>query len=558
MTKILAGTEYGPLASDDGLNFSAWPNANSGQTFVCRHLNGKYFAIPIGTAGHCFVYSSSGDLTNGSGWNVSEVYNSLYRDIAYGGGIYVAVGHGASIYSADGATWAQATIAGGAPGSRYACVHHGGKFIMAGSHYQFWDASDGAAWSLSDDCPSVGGLIGGIYAMASAFGRLFVAGHGGEILSSATTAGPWTSHGTDTGADVAGLSVCGAYLVATGANGSLRYSANGTDWTSATTGEYDWIRRCIFSRGRYIACSDSGKILESNNLASWSRRGVTPNYPIYDLIEAPIPFRLFGCEFQGFDRDATVTITRQIQVQESEGGSVTLIPTAPAQFDSWDIEVGLRVSAAQAQAIEASLPPYGAPSENALRLPPRGGGASFPGLLPLTPGETYDLYAYPMASPLDVQGRVAIGADLFSYRMSLRFFAAHRVASNTPTASSTTAPEWLTGKAIAHSVVDPSANVPTIRQATAGSKPLPAALDYDFHPTKQGRTNKRTITLDCLSQDRADELVGFFRGVRHNPTTITLDNGANGFEAISVYLTGLSFARGDGLYWTGSLEVVLA
>ena len=271
-----------------------------------------------------------------------------------------------------------------------------------------------------------------------------------------------------------------------------------------------------------------------------------------------VPPKLFGAPFQGFDRDATVTITRQIQVQESEGGSVTLIPTAPAQFDSWDIEVGLRVSAAQAQAIEASLPPYGAPSENALRLPPRGGGASFPGLLPLTPGETYDLYAYPMASPLDVQGRVAIGADLFSYRMSLRFFAAHRLGAsapptNTPTATTTTAPEWLTGKAITHSVVDPSTSIPTISRFGAST-----AVSTNFHPTKQGRTRKRAITLDCLSQDRVDELVGFFRGVRHNPTTIMLDNGASGFEAVSVYLTALSFTRGDGLYWTGSLEVVLA
>ena len=560
MTRYIVGTTYGLEASSDLIDWDNKVPVGTDGDVRAAFFSGGLFGFVANTSNtQGVVYTSPDPFAPISAWRAVPLpltgRQSFISRFIEDGSRWLLLDTPGFVHVSDdsGATWtAHQFAAAGASG--WDITKHGNRYVIVGGGRSVWASSDLITWGHE--------YIGGSTAAVDARG---VASNGSTICAvlangqiwEATTLGAWTLRAT-----FAAFLICvktfGGMFVATGSTGLVARRI-GLSWASALIGVDTYVYDIIYDvvRVRYIIVTSSGKRFSSPNLVAWTE--VAPGtYSTCTSIAADTggpPYRLFGTPFQGFDRDATVTITRQIQVQESEGGSVTLIPTAPAEFDSWDIEAGFMVNAAQAQVIEASLPPYGTPSEGIMRLPPRNGEASFPGLLPMTYAGAptdYDSYTLPLTSPVDVQGRVAVRADLFSYRLAFRFYAASATLNNRPTATSTTAPVWLTGKFAQHGISDPSTHVPTIQ---AGVGPT---INFNFHPTKQGRTKRITITLDCLSQARADELVGFFRGVRHNATMITLDNGANGFQAVSVYLTGLSFTRGDGLYWTGSLEVVLA
>jgi hypothetical protein len=160
-----------------------------------------------------------------------------------------------------------------------------------------------------------------------------------------------------------------------------------------------------------------------------------------------------------------------------------------------------------------------------------------------------------MVTAFESLGQRAVGTDLFGYRIALSFFAeADGFAFNGSPTPTTTPPTWLAGKASLRTIVDASNQGPVVAATTLAGHPSPRG---SFFPVKHGRNLPVSIALDNLPTDWASELVAYFRGVRHNATTLQISNGPSGVEAVSVYLVGLTFAR-TGLTWSGSLEVVPA
>lgn len=260
-------------------------------------------------------------------------------------------------------------------------------------------------------------------------------------------------------------------------------------------------------------------------------------------------FSLFGATFRGFDRGMTVKIQRPITVKQSIGGSVRLIPYADARFDAWEVEAELWVSGAQAQSLEAVVPPYGIPNDQFLRLPRRAGANTFPGLAPFGDSGTYDLYFCEQATSFESMGRKAPKVDLYGYKIGLRLFShVDGGIDNIATTPTTTAPTWLQRKFAAHQIQDWSATDRSGSAAYGQATPL-----YVQH----GRRRDVNLNLDHMDQTRADQLVAYFRGVRHNTTSVQIDNGPNGVQTVSVYLAGLELHR-QGLLWDGTLEMVLA
>lgn len=270
---------------------------------------------------------------------------------------------------------------------------------------------------------------------------------------------------------------------------------------------------------------------------------------IVDTFNEPWPVKLFGVNFDGFERGMTVTLKRPINVVDSIGGPPRLIPYGPAILDEWRVETELWVNAERAAELEAAVPPYGVPTDSSMRLPARGGVTSFPGLLPALAGADADRYDYAQVTRFEGQGRKGPALDLHGYFLyfTLRCWGGNQ-ATNPATATTTTAPAWLAQKFAARQLQDWSSQEVIY---TAGG----AVTTYAR--SKHGRRKDVNLNLDHLTASQADELVGLFRGVRHNAVTVTLDNGADGQQSVSVHLLGLQLHR-TGLHWDGTLETVLA
>ena len=274
---------------------------------------------------------------------------------------------------------------------------------------------------------------------------------------------------------------------------------------------------------------------------------------IVDTFNEPSPFTLFGAGFQGFERGHSTKVTRQIEWVDSIGGTIRGVPMAPATYDEWEIEAEFWVNASQAQAIEAAVPPYGTPTEQAIRIPARGGDATFAGLKPHSTDGAADLYQFPEVRAFSSMGRKGVRQDLYGYRITfaLRTFQGGFTVNPQSIAPTTTVPAWLQTKFGSHQSQDWSSQAPATFSASQG-------VDTGFRPVKHGRRRDVNFNLDHLSTAQVDSLVAMFRGVRHNSVVVQVDNGANGIQSVPVYLKGLSLQRGAGLWWDGALEMVLA
>ena len=272
--------------------------------------------------------------------------------------------------------------------------------------------------------------------------------------------------------------------------------------------------------------------------------------------EGNIPGRiyptLYDAEFVGFERDASVRIERNIRWVDSVGGGVQGIPTMGASLDTWQISASFRVSQAQGAALEAAVGPYIGQVAPSLVLPHRMGENSFPGLVPSTIAESGDIYVNPciQGAGFRSNGRVAVVTDLFDYGLDYDLTACPTGGdANGATTPITTAPAWLAGKFAQHSITDTSNERRAIKS------------DGYFNPllysAKHGRRFDYTIHLDLLSQAQADELVAYFRGVRHEAYTVTLEFGTEGFASKAAHFRELSFQR-NGIHWDGELQITLA
>lgn len=294
---LAAGQDGLILASSDG---SAWsvPHPRTETAAVLRdviHANGIYTAVgsrePTGTAA---ILTSR----DGVAWSrpaASPAVNGL-RGLAFGSGLLVAVGESGFDQSNDPASRPEILISSdnGQSWTRrlpvtspatslnlYGIAYGGGLFVAVGD----WDidtfdaviltSTDGIAWTRrSNPSPDT------LHRITYVNGQFVAVGGAGTVLVSGDGV-TWTNHSISFGPEFSAVAVkpgTPAILAAVGTNSTRVYrsSDDGATWSSAPhvpaslpTGV---LRGISHAAGQFVAVGESGFIFSSPDAVSWTTR----------------------------------------------------------------------------------------------------------------------------------------------------------------------------------------------------------------------------------------------------------------------------------------------
>ena len=295
VTRLGVGTNDQVLSVVDGS--VAWADAAGG-------AGGNYYNITaagtytVSLAAGLYGYTSTGEVTVG-GVSLNGVgltnYNSSITQIvasggiawttrtsgfgttgingvAYGDGVYVAVGYyGDMTTSPDGTTWTARTSGFGS--SHINGVTYGdGLYVAVGSDGTLTTSTDGTTWTSRTSG------FGTTYITGVTHGDgLYVAVGGSGKLTTSTNGTSWTSRTSGFGSTAINDVAYGDGLyVAVGDDGTLTTSTDGTTWTTRTSGfGTDDIEGVTYGDGLYVAVGDpysSPNLATSPDGTTWTTR----------------------------------------------------------------------------------------------------------------------------------------------------------------------------------------------------------------------------------------------------------------------------------------------
>lgn len=186
------------------------------------------------------------------------------RGVAYGGGLFVAVGkNGVMLASSDGATWI--VVASGTTSHLWGVGHGGGQFVAVGSGGRIQTSPNGITWTARTS-----GTTNVLWSVAYGGGQFVVMGANGTILTSwdGITWTPRISSITD------GLNVGygGGQFVAVGTSGVILVSPDGVTWTAKPSGTENYLGGVAYGGGQFVAVGVGGLILLSPDGTHWAER----------------------------------------------------------------------------------------------------------------------------------------------------------------------------------------------------------------------------------------------------------------------------------------------
>lgn len=277
-----------PTPSTSGLNYNTWNKIATGNnvlvavggnssTAAARSTNGgvtwtnttlassaAYFGVAAN--GATFVAVSSTGFINystnsGSTWTSAGQplgSNFLFKDVAYGAGLFVAIGllvTGANrtyVTSPDGITWTSRTFPGSGGQDWLAMTFGGGKFVVVTTDGNFFTSTDGITWSTQAGSQQYQGIAYG--------NSYYVAVQYPDLVAYSTDGLNWTSYTLTPSAGELQSGIGfgnGKFLLSvsttSAGNNLLYYAADPTavgNWTQTTlpftTSTY-WLGAAVYS-----------------------------------------------------------------------------------------------------------------------------------------------------------------------------------------------------------------------------------------------------------------------------------------------------------------------
>lgn len=224
--------------------------------------NGVYVAVGWGNV----ILSS----TTGASWTVRSGPNgSGLKGVVFGGGTFVAVGtNGLVRTSADGATWA--TPSSGTANNLNAVCYDGTRFIAVGDNSTVLTSIDGSSWTTQNlGTPGVA-LLGVSLGSGAGVtcGYVAVAGNG-AIFSTADPTTAWTSRTSNTTNSLNGVTFASSKFVAVGNAGTVRTSTDGVAWTTQNPGTGNSFSAVAFGNSQFIGITGTGYFTSGDGV-TWS------------------------------------------------------------------------------------------------------------------------------------------------------------------------------------------------------------------------------------------------------------------------------------------------
>ena len=254
---MVSDANSGTLTSLDSVSW-AYLSATSA-VMGGAYGNGKYVVVGSG-----LIFYSTDGLT----WSAALGQSALFTSVAYGGGVFAAVGSsGAIATSTDGVSWA--TVSYSSTTNFNSVTWDGGKFVAVGSVGSTWVAATsltGASWVQPPSATGSGILQG----VASGPSGLVAVGNAGLVLTS-TDAAAWQTRTSGSAANLFGVAYGNGQFVAAGSSGTvLTSSDNGVSWTSRTSGTSYDLQDVAYGKKSFVVVGSTGTVRTSTDAVSWS------------------------------------------------------------------------------------------------------------------------------------------------------------------------------------------------------------------------------------------------------------------------------------------------
>ena len=248
--------------SDDGVNWESRPLDITSPLNKVAYGGGVYVAV--GDNG--IIFTSS----DGVSWTLQEsgVVSNLHG-VTYGNGLFVAVGDGGTVLtSSDGKTWTGQTAGSGT--TSYLGVTYGNNlYVAVASDGTIITSSDGATWASGSAATNA--LYDVTYGVVNGNGIFVAVGAGGTIVTSPDGTN-WTAvNSTVTDPlDSVIYDAGGGLFVAVGA-GSIVTSTDGSTWTPQTVpGGVSYLASVASNGSLYVASGAYGSVLTSEDATTWT------------------------------------------------------------------------------------------------------------------------------------------------------------------------------------------------------------------------------------------------------------------------------------------------
>ena len=205
--------------------------------------------------------------------NSTGVSKTLFK-VAYGAGLYVAVGaDGTILTSEDKVTWTARTS--GISGSLYRIVYAQNKFITIGDSGTILTSTDGITWTARTS-----GVTFTLRNIGFYNSRWIVTGASGTILTS-TNGTTWTLQTSGVSTHLYGIGYGNGQYIVVGQSGTILTSTDAVTWTAQTRDTTVDIEGVAYGHGKYVAVG-TNLWLESKDGINWESSSVS-SIAYYDI-----------------------------------------------------------------------------------------------------------------------------------------------------------------------------------------------------------------------------------------------------------------------------------
>lgn len=226
------------------------------------------------------VFLAGGNIV----WRVADTAltaNLNYWNLAYGNGVYVAVGGAANIAgqistSTDLKTW---TTTLSIPSMMFYSVAYGnGIFVATGMGGALYTSVDGFTWSAQVSTIPTATIFSVTY--GSRDGIALFAAVAGTVVITSPDGVTWTQRTSNVTYGLTAITYKKNLFLAGGTNGEIATSVDGINWVASQIPEKSNCAALSYLNGVFIFLGNTGEIYTSPNATTWTKQVSGVNTPL--------------------------------------------------------------------------------------------------------------------------------------------------------------------------------------------------------------------------------------------------------------------------------------